>query len=209
MRRLVIVLATFVTFSAAAQELPAYRFSVEAGAGLEPLHSELVLDMSEASETELAEQGIRSGMGNYLPIAVGAAWVFHVGAKTEITLTGSVSWRHYDLYRHPVFGTDPYGKPRYDTSASERMEKGLNKYCVALSSSVRRLWFRRQHVRLYSGIGLGLVGIIPEWEFIPVPIIPELIPFGIQAGGSHLYAFTEVTLGPHASLGRGGIGYRF
>ena len=56
---------------------------------------------------------------------------------------------------------------------------------------------------MYSALGVGLT---TATSLVP---LPGITPIAVRFGGEHLYFFAEATLGPIATLGHGGIGWKF
>ncbi len=136
------------------------------------------------------------------------SWVYILNKKWDIAVSGGLSWFNYRLFQYETFGTDPEGKPRYDRSTGHYTGYwGKSLYCGALSVTGRRTWLRKGVFDLYSGIGLGISGGLYADGWV-LPML-ALTPVGFRLGGRHLYVFAEATISPTATLGQGGLGWRF
>ena len=192
-----------------AQEGPEYAqrtWSIEMGAGFIPYHMTLV--PTRAIKEELAQLGQEAGqiMNPYGP-AFSVSGAYRVRRWTEFRFTVGASWRYYKLTQYSVFGTDPDGKPRYDLKDGHYL-KTDNASVFSFTLQCFHIWNPGRTAELYSGGGLGFIAGKGSSFTEPIPL-PELTPIGVRVGGRHLYGFTELTIGPIASLVHGGIGCRF
>lgn len=194
---------------ARAQEVPEISqrtWSIEMGAGFIPYHMTLV--PTRAIKEELAQLGQEAGqiMNPYGP-AFSVSGAYRVRRWTEFRFTVGASWRYYKLTQYSVFGTDPDGKPRYDLKDGHYL-KTDNASVFSFTLQCFHIWNPGRTAELYSGGGLGFIAGKGSSFTEPIPL-PELTPIGVRVGGRHLYGFTELTIGPIASLVHGGIGCRF
>ena len=185
---------------------PPWRHALEIGGGPAPLPQQMGLHFvfpTAAREAELAEMGRRArSAGAWFP-ALNLAWVFRRNEKWEVAVSAGLSWSNYEVYQYATFGTDPAGKPRYDLSEGDLIGRENGRFTGAISVTWRRTWLSRGIFDLYSGVGFGFG---TTTLYIP---LPELTPVGIRLGGRHFYGFAEATVGPLATFGHGGIGWRF
>lgn len=178
------------------------RFSLELGTGLQPLHMELspTVDRREA----LAAKGQEVNReGAFYPV-ISLSGVWRLKPRTELLLTGGVSWCHHRLTQYDSFGTDPSGRPRYNLSQGRDAGWTNSSPFFTLTVQYRHLWNPDAAVKLHSGAGLGVV-----FNTSGALILPELTPIGLRYGGRHIYGFVELTLGPVASIVHGGLGWAF
>ena len=159
-------------------------------------------------ERELAEMGQYPNAVFNIDPAFSLSWVYTLNKKWDIAVSVGLSWFNYRLFQCETFGTDPEGKPRYDRSTGHYTGYwGTSLYCGALSVTWRRTWLRKGVFDLYGGIGLGISGGFYDDALI-LPML-ALTPVGFRLGGRHLYGFAEATISPTATLGQGGLGWRF
>ena len=69
-------------------------------------------------------------------------------------------------------------------------------------------WLRRNHLRLYSGMGVGMTPKVMMSAFFPTPI-PSITPIGFGLGTDTIYLTAEITAGGNSLGGLAGLGYRF
>lgn len=177
------------------------NFSLELGTGYQPLH--MTLSPSRDVERALAEKGQRADTGSAYDPVISLSGVWHAYPRTEFALTAGISWCHHPLIQYEAFGIDPDGKPRYDTTTGKRIGWKDSTPIASLTLRYRHLWNPDGALVAYSGLGAGFV---PQTG---IPLLPEVTPIGVRFGGRHFYFFLECTMGPVASLGHGGLGWRF
>ena len=129
--------------------------------------------------------------------------LWRTGYRWETLVTGSFSWIHAPVTQYETFGIDPQGKPRYDLT--KRTPAGWKNMFPTGSITVqwRVFWNPQWKVQPYSGFGAGL-STATEW--IP---LSSLVPVGVRFGRGHLYGFLETGFTPFATIGHGGLGWRF
>lgn len=192
-----------------AQEVPEISqrtWSIETGVGIIPYHMAMI--PTRAIKEELAQFGQEPGkiINPYGP-AFSVSGAYRIRRWTEFRFTVGASWRYYELIQYSVFGTDPDGKPRYDLSDGHYL-KTTNASVFSFTFQCFHIWNPGRTAELYSGGGLGFIAGKGNPLTEPIPL-PELTPIGVRVGGRHLYGFTELTIGPIASLVHGGVGCRF
>lgn len=87
---------------------------------------------------------------------------------------------------------------------------------MALMAKLDFTYLNRPYVRLYSGLGMGAdftqLKKLVDGAMERQPVTPNfawcVTPIGVEAGGRHVYALTEINIG-HCDLIRAGIGFRF
>ena len=200
-RLIAVVILLGFAFSAHAQDSTfVAKYSIEIGTGIQPL--QMTYYPTGAVQKRLLEQG--KGVnedGMFCPV-ITLSGVMRFNWKNELTLTGGVSWCHHRIMEYPVFGTDPYGKPRYDVTAGKNVGWMDSSPCFSLLIQWRHLWNPKNLATLYSGAGLG-------YSFGLSFPIPSLTPIGLRVGGEHFYGFVEGTIGPIATYVHGGLGWHF
>lgn len=204
--RFLITALLLLTQLAGAQELPFQKsFSLELGTGYQPLH--MTLSPSRTVENALADKGQQvDKTGAYYPV-ISLTGVWRTRLRTEVALAAGISWCHHKIIQHEAFGIDPDGKPRYDLNKWKEAGWKDSTPIPSLTFRYRHLWNPDRALVAYSGAG---VGIIPaSGAGYPVIPLPELTPIGLRMAGEHFYFFLELTMGPVASLGHGGFGWRF
>lgn len=193
-------------FSAGAQQeqsvIPQFQksYSIELGTGIQPFYMNSWTAPSDAVKDRLAAKGQRPAWPYYYPV-ISLTGVMRVSRKSEHILTLGSTWCHHQVMQYAESGgVDPEGKPRYNTKESTIIGWMDSSAMFSLTWQWRHLWTPDRPVVLYSGLGIGLVMLTP---------VPDLTPFGLRFGGTHLYGFAELTLGPVATLAHGGLGWRF
>lgn len=176
-------------------------FSLEIGAAPGPLHMQAGPSWTE--KKDLAEQGQEAFTHDIIPPAVSLSAVWRIGYRWETLVTGSFSWIHAPVTQYETFGIDPQGKPRYDLTKGT--PAGWKNMFPTGSITVqwRVFWNPQWKVQPYSAFGAGL-STATEW--IP---LPSLVPVGVRFGRGHLYGFLETGFTPFATIGHGGLGWRF
>lgn len=192
-----------VAVTAFAQDEPEFskRYSIEIGTGMPPLY---MSDYpSYAVQKRLEQLGQAPVADDVFHPVVSLSGVVQVNPKTEFVLTSGVSWNHNKLMQYPVFGTDPYGKPRYD------LDKGLpagtldSSPIFSVLFQYRHLWNPQDVLVVYSAAGIGYAFTLG------FPPLPSLTPIALRLGGNHIYGFAEFTIGPIATFVHGGLGWHF
>ena len=74
--------------------------------------------------------------------------------------------------------------------------------------AVHYSWLRRDHLKLYSGVGFGMTPKVMMATFFPTPI-PSITPIGFNAGFDKIYFTAEVSAGANTLGGLAGLGFRF
>ena len=69
-------------------------------------------------------------------------------------------------------------------------------------------WLRRDHVRLYSGVGVAMTNKVMLAVFFPSPI-PTITPLGFGLGTDTIYLTAEISAGGNTLGGVAGLGFRF
>lgn len=80
-------------------------------------------------------------------------------------------------------------------------------------------YLNRRYVRLYSGLGVGIsvakhnkYSTQPDANIAPIPLEAHVAfavtPFGLEAGGKHVFGLAEINIGT-AEVLRAGLGVRF
>lgn len=178
-------------------------FSIEAGTGVQPLHMSFI--PGRTYRKELADKGQEvDSKGSFCPLADLTA-VLRPRPKTEFTASIGASWYHHRITQYPVFGTDPGGKPRYDLDDGRPAGWKDSAPVFTFTLQWRHLWNPDNALKVYSGLGAGLV--FSKYENV-LPL-PSLTPVAFRYGGRHLYGFAELTLGTMATFIHGGLGWRF
>ena len=176
-------------------------FSLEIGAAPGPLHMQAGPSWTE--KKDLAEQGQEAFTHDIIPPAVSLSAVWRTGYRWETLVTGCFSWIHAPVTQYETFGIDPQGKPRYDlTKGTPAGGKDLFP-TGSITVQWRVFWNPQWKVQPYSAFGAGL-STATEW--IP---LPSLVPVGVRFGRGHLYGFLETGFTPFATIGHGGLGWRF
>ena len=176
-------------------------FSLEIGAAPGPLHMQAGPSWTE--KKDLAEQGQEAFTHDIIPPAVSLSAVWRTGYRWETLVTGCFSWIHAPVTQYETFGIDPQGKPRYDlTKGTPAGWKDLFP-TGSITVQWRVFWNPQWKVQPYSAFGAGL-STATEW--IP---LPSLVPVGVRFGRGHLYGFLETGFTPFATIGHGGLGWRF
>ena len=205
MKRILIAMACLLlSISALSQEKEPFQksWSVEIGTGIYPFYMNFV--PSRALETEFADNGQEFyNISDWLISSVTVAGVYRFSLHSEVTATAQLNWRSYQIRQYPLFGTDPNGKDRYDLNQkAEYVSDGIV-LVPALTFRYRYLYNPEHFVTVYTGFGLGF-----NYSSIFM-VIPEITPVGLRFGRNHFYAFAELTIGNVATLGHGGLGWKF
>lgn len=172
-------------------------FSLEAGTGIQPIRMWFAVSSLEDS---LVEKGQVAKETNSGCPTFSLSEVLRLSGHWELVLSESVSWKYYNLRQYDTFGIDPNGQPRYDLSHSTDLGRKARP-SFALYFQGRLIWSPKWKLTCYSALGLGA-------SSTGGPAI-GITPVGMRYGGKHLYGFAELTVSPLATLGHGGIGWRF
>lgn len=177
------------------------RFSLEIGTGVQPLH--MTASPTYYEKKDLAELGqLALDSGSFCPV-LSISGVWGLSPHWELCATGGVSWRHFEYVQYPTFGTGPSGEPRYNLSKGSKAGWKASKPVPSLTAQARFIWSPYWKVTVYSALGLGLTTVT---DFIPMP---EITPIALRFGKDHFYTFAEATIGPIATFGHIGFGWRF
>ena len=200
-----------ISFAAKAQESESFRksFSLELGAGIFPFHATLG-DAGRAEEAEYAKLGQRISSSDKIAPAFSLSEVWRTGEHWEFCLTEGVSWKWQNVTQYGVFGTDPNGDPRYDLTKVTDTWVKASKPVFSLTAQVRFIWSPNWKVTVYSATEIGISSNLFAYFYTPLSVpLPGITPVAVRYGGKHLYGFAELILGPIASFGHGGLGWRF
>jgi hypothetical protein len=211
-----IALLTAVSWSAGAQEelSSPCRYAIEVTCGDGPLFRRMSSQSifsdfpSYEKSRELAEKGQEGVRESVFFPTISVNWVFIGERNTDIVLSARVAWCNYAVVSHPVFGTDPKGKPRYELTESTPVGRENFSPAGTITVSGRHTWASAGPVDFFLAVGggfcvgpdIGNRGIIPEAFFSPL---------GIKIGHGHFYGLAEVSLGICSPWCQGGIGWRF
>ncbi|MBO4567020.1 MAG: hypothetical protein J5695_07320 [Bacteroidales bacterium] len=179
-------------------------FSLELGSGIQPLH--MTLAPSHKEKLAYADKGIiTQEAGNLDCPVISFSEVWRTRPHWELCLTEGISWKIMELRQYDnVFGTDPNGNPRYDISKSPTdIGRGASLPVGSLTFQARFIWSPKWKVTVYSALGAGLTTVT---AFYPMPLVT---PIALRFKGEHFYVFAEATMGPVATFGHGGIGWKF
>lgn len=123
-------------------------------------------------------------------ISAESAWLYKDWFTFAVTLSGSFTWQSYaDAITDARTGAD-------------------TSLFVHIMPQARFNWLRREYVRMYSSIGLGvLTGYDLEKDFGILPS-GQLVPVGIEAGRK-VFGFCELGIGFMYTGVNAGIGFRF
>lgn len=206
MKRILLAALTLWGIAAFGQENPEYRksFSLEIGAAPGPLYmSNHFVSPSWQVKKKLADQGQQADTNDGVYPALSLSAVWRTGYRWETVVTGGISWIHARITQYEAFGVDPEGKTRYDLRKGTPAGWEDLFPTGSLTVQWRVFWNPQWKVQPYSGFGAGL-STATEW--IP---LPSLVPVGVRFGCGHLYGFLETGFTPFATIGHGGLGWRF
>lgn len=193
--------ALLLSGSALSAQEEGTSFSLEVGTGLMPLQLSFAPSYSE--EQVLAKKGQRFNDINSIAIPISLSEVWRVRPHWELCLTEGICWKYSEIVQYDTFGIGPSGEPRYDLSKSSPAGYKATRPIGSMVFQARFIWVPRWKFTVYSSLG---VGFTTATAYIP---IPNLTPLAFRFGGEHLYFFAEATLGPVATFGHGGLGWRF
>lgn len=181
----------------------AKSYSIEIGTGIRPL--QMMFGPTRAARELLAPKGQDvDTQGEYFP-TLSLTGVLRLRPDTELTLTAGTSWYHHKVIQYPIFGTDPYGNPRYDLTKGTPAGWMNSIYSYSATFQWRHLWNPDRAFVLYTALGAGAT-YTSSSHFFP---LLSITPIAARYGGKHIYGFAELTLGPIATLAHGGLGWRF
>lgn len=202
--RIIAVAALLVlSLTAFAQGEPGFRktYSIEIGTGIQPLYMGDYPNM--AVQKRLESQGMAPVPEDCFHPVITLTGVVRTEAKTEFTLSTGVSWYLNRLMKYPVFGTDPYGQPRYNLNEGQPAGKLHSSPEFSFLFQYRHLWNPQNALVCYSGFGAGFS---TATGFFP---LPSLTPIALRLSGEHIYVFVEGTVSVMATFVHGGLGWRF
>lgn len=67
--------------------------------------------------------------------------------------------------------------------------------CLPVMAMGKAAWLRREHVSLYSKLGLGATPIFAEGSVKKVKVAFQISLIGFEFGGNHVFGFVEAGLG--------------
>ena len=186
------------------------QFSLEAAAGIAPLHT-ILNENALKYGRELSDQGRAPGYdGAWMP-ALSLSAVWSTSPRWEMVLTGGVSWCHHKVIQYGTFGIDPQGNPRYNLKDPHPDGWRDSAPIGALFFQARCFWNPTQKVKLYSAFGGGLVMSGKE-RFVSdnrISIVPSITPIAVRFGTGPLKFFIENTYSPAATALNLGLGWTF
>ena len=179
------LLLTMPLFTARAQLFdPEHRSAIEAVAGISPIQTLL-----EKYPEELPEGG---SYKNRLGPAGSVLYVFDLNDKWTVVGGVNLSRSIHEVTLPDTSGpTTEYGTPT-----------------LTFLLGTRYHWLRRDHFRLYSGVGMGMTNKVMLAVFFPSPI-PTITPIGGAVGTDTIYFTAEITAGGNSLGGVAGLGFRF
>lgn len=211
MRRIILAIAIscILGASVSAQE-STYVFSVELGAGLGPLHMSWIGVCPTSAEIG-AHRGIGQAMSRpdelaYPGVSLSVVWQNY--ERSEVVLSGGMSWGYSNVSQFEQFGWAPDGRPRYDMlGASTSSWTEATKPVFSATLQFRYIWTPDSKVKAYSAFGLGYS---PTVDLSPVIVLPCVTPIAARYFvNKHFYVFVENALNPLAFLAMGGAAWRF
>ena len=187
------------------------QFSLEAAAGIAPLHT-ILNNNTLRLDRSLADQGQEPGYdGAWMP-AMSLSAVWNTAPRWEMVLTGGLSWCHFPVVQYGAFGIDPKGKPRYDLSNRHPAGWKDAAWAAALFFQARRIWNPGRKVTLYSAFGGGMVLQFDRFHWsdnVLLAPVPSITPIAVRFGTGHLTFFLENTYSPAATMLDAGLGWTF
>lgn len=184
------LLLSLPLLAVSAQEFdPEHRSAIEITAGLSPVQTLL-----EKYDEDLLGAGM--SYRNLIGPGITASYVFDLNDKWTVTGGVNVSRAIFEIT-----------STESDGPFSETLrENGTPTLTFLLEG--RYVWLRRPHVKMYSGVGVGMTGKVMLAVFFPTPI-PNITPLGITLGTDHIYLTAEITAGARSTGGVAGLGFRF
>ena len=172
-------------FTARAQLFdPEHRSAMEVIVGVSPLQT-----MMEKYKEELPEGG---SYKNRIGPAASLLYVFDLNEKWTIEGGLNLSRSIYDITVPGASGPEKkYGTPTFTALFGTRYH-----------------WMRKDHIRLYSGVGVAMTNKVMLAVFFPSPI-PTITPIGFGVGTDTIYFTAEISAGGNTIGGVAGLGYRF
>lgn len=172
-------------FTARAQLFdPEHRSAIEVLAGISPIQTLL-----EKLPDELPDGG---SYKNRLGFAGTVQYVFDLNDKWTVLGGVNLSRSIHEVTLPDTSGpTTEYGTPT-----------------LTFLFGTHYHWMRRDHLRLYSGVGVGMTNKVMLAVFFPSPI-PTITPIGGAFGTDHFYVTAEITAGANSLGGLAGLGLRF
>ena len=181
-------------------------FSLEISSGVQPLH--MMGSPALTEDLEMARKGmafVNNSETFCVPFTLTEVW--RVAPHWDLCISEGVCWKVIDVVQYDSFGVDPQGKPRYDLKKRSPAGRKSPFPTFTLYCQARLIWSPKWKVTVYSAVGAGLFSTLDS--VIGVCPVPGITPVGLRYGGKHLYFFAEATLSPLATLGHGGLGWRF
>ena len=173
-------------------------FSLEIGTGVPAIHA---IVTRPYDSFDLADKGQQGYIDNLNP-AFTVSGIWRKNENWEFLGTACLTWMNYSITQFEAFGVDPAGKPRYDLRKGHTISSDTA-YSPSFTVQFRYLLAKQDFFTLYTGFGAGLS---PQTDYIP---LPSWTPFAVRFSGQHIYFFAEACIGPVASLGHCGLGFRF
>lgn len=209
MKRLLIAMACLLlpvaAWSQEKEPFPA-SWSVEIGTGVYPFY--MNFEPSRGLETELAQKGQEIyNISDALISSVTLAGGYRFSRRSEVIATAQLNWRNYQIRQYPVFGKDPAGKDRYDVIQKATYVDDGAAFVPAVTIRYRFLYNPDDLLTVYSGFGIGAV--VSFSDNVSFGVIPDVTILGLRLGRDHFYVFAEATIGNVATLGYGGLGWKF
>lgn len=210
MRKICLAIAVSCILGAVAfaQEQPNH-FSFELGGGFGPAHMTWI-GVCPTSAEKNAHCRIGQSMINPDDLScpgVSLSVVWQNKERTEVVLSGGMSWGYCKIVQHEQFGWAPDGSPRYDMygpGTSSWTEATKPVYSATLQ--FRHIWTPNCKVKAYSALGLGYS---PGVDLSPVYVLPCVTPIAARYYiNKHFYVFVENALNPLAFLAMGGVALR-
>jgi hypothetical protein len=163
---------------------PEHRLAIEVLAGTSPVQT-----MLEKYKEDLPDG---TTYVNKMGPAVTLSAVYELNDKWFIQGGLNLSRAIFDISS----AEDPYPYTEYGTPT------------LTFLFSARYNWLRKEHVKVFSGVGFGMTPKVMMAVFFPTPI-PSITPIGATVGFDTLYFTAEITAGSNSLGGLAGIGFRF
>ena len=183
---MIIALLLSVPFFAAHAQLfdPEHRLAIEVLAGTSPVHT-----LMEKYKEDLPD---------------GASYKNRIGPAASVVA-------FYDLNeKWSLRGGLNISRANFDITIPEETETVKEHGALTFTGlfSVHYHWLRRDHFRVYSGVGVGMTPKVMMAVFFPTPI-PSITPIGFALGTNSIYLTAEITAGGNSVGGLAGLGLRF
>lgn len=117
------------------------------------------------------------------------------------------SWFHRDWFTFSFNVAASYTWEGYRDAVTDKRTGTEDGFILYIVPQARFNWVRRDWVRMYSTVGLGVLAGITEGDFTVLPAA-QLTPVGIEVG-RRLFGFCEIGAGMLYFGGQAGIGFRF